>query len=144
MLNEIDLSRKISKKEYKTATDKLELKLGWLLRKARELNIPVIIVFEGWDAAGKGGNIRRLTETLDPRGYEVIPVSAPNDLEKLHNYLWRFWIKMPKADHISIFDRSWYGRVMVERVKTFAVNLNGNVLIRKSIRWKSNLPILAP
>ncbi|MFP4054886.1 MAG: phosphate--AMP phosphotransferase, partial [Phycisphaerae bacterium] len=79
----------------------------------------VVIVYEGWDAAGKGGNIRRLTRELDPRGYEVVPVAAPNDVEKAHHYLWRFWTQMPKAGHITIFDRSWYGRVMVERVEGF-------------------------
>jgi polyphosphate kinase 2 (PPK2 family) len=81
--------------------------------------IPVVIIYQGWDAAGKGGNIRRLTADLDPRGYEVIPVAAPNDEEKAHHYLWRFWRDIPKAGHIAIFDRSWYGRVMVERVEGF-------------------------
>jgi polyphosphate kinase 2 (PPK2 family) len=81
--------------------------------------IPVVIVYEGWDAAGKGGNIRRLTQNLDPRGYEVVPIAAPNDIELAHHYLWRFWKEIPKAGHITIFDRSWYGRVMVERVEGF-------------------------
>ena len=79
----------------------------------------MVILYQGWDAAGKGGNIRRLTQNLDPRGYEVVPIAAPNDLEKSHHYLWRFWTQMPKAGHITIFDRSWYGRVMVERVEGF-------------------------
>lgn len=81
--------------------------------------IPVVIVYEGWDAAGKGGNIKRLTQKLDPRGYEVLPIAAPNDIEKKHHYLWRFWKEIPKAGHIGIFDRSWYGRVLVERVEHF-------------------------
>ena len=81
--------------------------------------VPVIIAYEGWDAAGKGGNIRRLTQNLDPRGYEVVPIAAPNDIEKAHHYLWRFWAQMPKAGHITIFDRTWYGRVLVERVEGF-------------------------
>ncbi|MBD3322431.1 MAG: phosphate--AMP phosphotransferase, partial [Chitinivibrionales bacterium] len=81
--------------------------------------IPVIIAYEGWDAAGKGGNIRRLTQELDPRGYEVVPVAAPNDIEKAHHYLWRFWQQIPKAGHITIFDRTWYGRVLVERIEGF-------------------------
>jgi polyphosphate kinase 2 (PPK2 family) len=79
----------------------------------------MVIVYEGWDAAGKGGNIRRLTARMDPRGYEVIPVSAPNDIEKSHHYLWRFWSEFPKAGHLAIYDRSWYGRVLVERVEGF-------------------------
>ena len=74
---------------------------------------------EGWDAAGKGGAIKRLTEPLDPRGYEVVPTAAPNDIEKAHHYLWRFWRAMPKDGHMTIFDRTWYGRVMVERLEGF-------------------------
>ena len=81
--------------------------------------IPVVILYEGWDAAGKGGNLKRLTANLDPRGYEVVPIAAPNDIEKSHHYLWRFWTELPKAGHITIFDRSWYGRVLVERVEGF-------------------------
>ena len=81
--------------------------------------IPVVIVYEGWDAAGKGGNLRRLTQNLDPRGYEVMSIAAPNDVEKSHHYLWRFWTYVPKAGHMTIFDRSWYGRVLVERVERF-------------------------
>ncbi len=78
---------------------------------------PMIVAFEGWDAAGKGGCIKRLTQNMDPRGYEVIPVGAPNDFERRHHYLWRFWQNLPKAGHVAIFDRTWYGRVLVERVE---------------------------
>ena len=78
-----------------------------------------MIVYEGWDAAGKGGNIKRLVRRMDPRGYQVIPVAAPNDIELSHHYMWRFWQEMPKAGHIAIFDRSWYGRVTVERIEGF-------------------------
>ena len=81
--------------------------------------IPLIIVYEGWDAAGKGGNIMRLVRQMNPRGYDVIPISKPNDTENVYNYLWRFVHKYPKAGHITIFDRSWYGRVLVERVEGF-------------------------
>ena len=79
----------------------------------------MIIAFEGCDAAGKGGAIRRLTQGLDPRGFEVISVAAPDGIEKKHHYLWRFWRKFPKAGHFAIFDRTWYGRVLVERVEKF-------------------------
>ncbi len=82
--------------------------------------IPVVIAYEGWDAAGKGGNIRRLTSALDPRGYEVIPIASPTPPEKAHQHLWRFWHHLPKDGHITVFDRTWYGRVMVERVEGFA------------------------
>jgi len=100
--------------------------LKYYQRRIRELEheiflkrIPVVIMYEGWDAAGKGGNIRRLVRGLDPRGYEVIPIAAPTSEEKAHHFLWRFWRQFPKAGHIAIFDRSWYGRVLVERVEGF-------------------------
>jgi polyphosphate kinase 2 (PPK2 family) len=80
---------------------------------------PVIIVFEGWDAAGKGGAIRRVTEKLDPRGFVVYPIAAPKGDEATHHYLWRFWNRLPEAGQMAIFDRSWYGRVMVERIEGF-------------------------
>jgi polyphosphate kinase 2 (PPK2 family) len=79
----------------------------------------VVIVFEGWDAGGKGGAIKRLTAPLDPRGYTVIPISAPKGADASHHYLWRFWRHLPKDGHFGIFDRSWYGRVTVERVEGF-------------------------
>ena len=81
--------------------------------------VPVIIVYEGWDAAGKGGNIRRVTAALDPRGYQVNPIASPEPHEKARHYLWRFWTRLPKTGHIAIYDRSWYGRVMVERIEGF-------------------------
>ena len=79
-----------------------------------------MVVFEGWDASGKGGNIRRLTAAMDPRTYRVISVAAPTDEEKAHHYLWRFWRHVPRAGYVTIYDRSWYGRVLVERVEGFA------------------------
>ena len=82
--------------------------------------IPAVFGFEGWDAGGKGGAIRRLTAALDPLGYSVNPVAAPNVVEKEFNYLWRFWTRFPKRGEIAVFDRTWYGRVMVERIEGFA------------------------
>ena len=114
-----DLSKQLSKEEYREMLGSRQQKIQDLHHEVYRLRIPVVIVYEGWDAAGKGGNIRRLTERMDPRGYEVIPVSAPNDVEKAHHYLWRFWTEFPKAGHVTIFDRSWYGRVLVERVEGF-------------------------
>jgi len=99
---------------------KLQGELRRLQHRCYVRRVPVVIVYEGWDAAGKGGNIRRLTRELDPRGYEVVPVAAPEGEEKTHHYLWRFWRALPKAGHITIFDRSWYGRVLVERIEEFA------------------------
>lgn len=81
--------------------------------------IPVVIAYEGWDAAGKGGNIKRIAGALDPRGYEVHPIASPEPHEKARHYLWRFWTRLPKTGHIAIFDRTWYGRVMVERLEGF-------------------------
>ena len=95
MLEQIDLSKGIEKEEYKTILPELELRLGELQRKARALDIPVIIVFEGWDAAGKGTLINRLIQTFDPRGCVVHPINAPNEEERLRPFLWRFWIKTP-------------------------------------------------
>ena len=81
--------------------------------------LPVIAAFEGWDAAGKGGAIRRLVGALDPRGYTVFPIAAPKGDDATHHYLWRFWRRLPKAGHLAVFDRTWYGRVLVERVEGF-------------------------
>jgi len=119
VLSGVDLSKSLSEKEYKEKLDKLQKKLELLHSELYRQRIPVILAFEGWDAAGKGGAIKRLTSKLDPRGYAVCPTSAANDIERKHHYLWRFWNKMPKAGHIAIFDRTWYGRVMVERIEGF-------------------------
>ena len=119
VLNQVDLSLKISSEEYKERLKKVQKRLQDLQNQLYEKRIPVVIAFEGWDAAGKGGAIKRLTEPLDPRGYQVNPTSAPNDVEKEHHYLWRFWNTIPKGGHIAIYDRTWYGRVMVERIEGF-------------------------
>jgi polyphosphate:AMP phosphotransferase len=119
LLDRVDLSLTVSREDYDKCLDRYQAGMRKLQNEAYKKEIPVVIVYEGWDAAGKGGNIRRLTQGLDPRGYEVVPIGAPNDVEKRHHYLWRFWRTMPKAGRIAIFDRSWYGRVMVERVEGF-------------------------
>lgn len=119
VLSGIDLSKTMTREAYKKEIDRLQKKLELLHSELYRLRIPVVLGFEGWDAGGKGGAIRRLTSHLDPRGYQVCPTAAPNDIEKKHHYLWRFWNRMPKAGHIAIFDRTWYGRVMVERIEGF-------------------------
>ncbi|MBP7654598.1 phosphate--AMP phosphotransferase, partial [Candidatus Dependentiae bacterium] len=119
ILDKVNLSVKLSREEYKKNLDEYQTRIREIEHEIYIRRIPVIIMFEGWDAAGKGGAIRRLTQNMDPRGYEVIPVAAPNDVEKAHHYLWRFWNAMPKAGHICMFDRTWYGRVLVERVEGF-------------------------
>ena len=105
---------------------------------------PVIIVFEGWDAAGKGGAIKRITEKLDPRGYVVYPISAPHGEDKTRHYLYRFWRRLPERGQIAIFDRSWYGRVLVERVEGFAWKANGSAPTRKSTPSSGNCATSAP
>jgi len=119
VIDRLDLSLSLKRGEYRKRLKAAQKELRELEHAIYMKRIPVVLVYEGCDAAGKGGNIRRLTENLDPRGYEVVPIAAPNDIEKAHNYLWRFWMQMPKAGHITIFDRSWYGRVLVERVEGF-------------------------
>lgn len=116
-LESVDLSPAIEREDYGKKLKKLQKRLADLERPVYKKKIPVVLVYEGWDAAGKGGNIKRLTQTLDPRIYDVIPVGAPNDEEIKHHYLWRFWRRLPTAGQIAIFDRSWYGRVLVERVE---------------------------
>jgi len=115
----IDLKAEISPDEYRSRLKQAQTSLGELHNAMYQQRAPAAIVFEGWDAAGKGGAIKRLVVPLDPRGYEVSPSSAPNDIERAHHYLWRYWNKIPKAGHLTVFDRSWYGRVMVERVEGF-------------------------
>jgi len=118
-LSQVDLSPAMNEQEYRKALKECQEKLFMLHNKLYLKKIPVVLAYEGWDAAGKGGNIRRLASGLDPRGYEVIPIAAPSQVEKEHPFLWRFWQSLPKDGHITIFDRSWYGRVLVERVEGF-------------------------
>jgi len=115
----VDLSQSLNRNKYEEELKQCQRRLFDLEHEVFIRRIPVVILYQGWDAAGKGGNIKRLVQGLDPRGYEVVPVAAPNDIEKAHHYLWRFWNKIPKAGHITIFDRTWYGRVLVERVEGF-------------------------
>ena len=109
----------IEEEAYKKELEELQDELGELHNKIYRRRIPVIIAYEGWDAAGKGGNIKRITRALDPRGYVVEPIASPEPHEKARHYLWRFWTRLPKDGHITIFDRTWYGRVMVERLEGF-------------------------
>ena len=119
-LDRADLSLTVSPEEYKKKLPKLQAEVRRLQHMCYVQRKPVIIMYEGWDAAGKGGNIRRLVRDMDARGYEVVPVAAPAGDEREHHYLWRFWRAIPKAGHVTVFDRSWYGRVMVERLEGFA------------------------
>ena len=119
-LQDIDLEGRVMEEdEYREELKKLQKKLGELHNRLYRKRVPVIITYEGWDAAGKGGNIKRIAGALDPRGYEVHPIASPEPHEKARHYLWRFWTRLPKDGHIAIFDRTWYGRVMVERLEGF-------------------------
>ena len=118
-LAQADLTQALEDKEYRRQLKKCRKKLAALHNELYRKKVPVVIAYEGWDAAGKGGNIKRLASALDPRGYEVLPIAAPTRDELARHYLWRFWTRLPKTGHIAIFDRSWYGRVMVERLEGF-------------------------
>jgi polyphosphate kinase 2 (PPK2 family) len=121
MLSNIDLNKTLSREEYVRDLIRYQLQLRALAYQLYVQKRPMVIVYEGWDAGGKGGNIKRVTEKLDPRGYEVYPIAAPQGEDRTHHYLWRFWrrLKPPDEKQILIFDRSWYGRVMVERLEGF-------------------------
>lgn len=119
MLEKLDMNRKLSEKQYDEQISAVQVRLRQLEFEVFKQQIPVLCMFEGWDAAGKGGAIKRVTEMLDPRGYTVSAYAAPRGDEKTHHYLWRFWRNLPRAGHMAIFDRTYYGRVLVERVEKF-------------------------
>lgn len=119
-LAKTDLTLSLDREQYKAALKELQARVRELEHRIYQRRIPVVIAYEGWDAAGKGGNIQRLTSNMDPRGYDVIPIAAPSPIELAHHYQWRFWNEFPKAGHIAVFDRTWYGRVLVERIEGFA------------------------
>jgi polyphosphate:AMP phosphotransferase len=116
VLDRLDMSPRLSKKDYSVQLEKYQGQINLLQREARDRKLSTLLVFEGPDAAGKGGAIRRLAGALDARDVRVHPIAAPTDEERAHHYLWRFWRLLPPAGGVAIFDRSWYGRVLVERV----------------------------
>lgn len=120
VLQTIGAPRPISSKVYEDELLKWQGELATLVRSKAFRKRSLVVVFEGVDAAGKGGAIRRLTAAIDPRSYDVIPIAAPTDEEKAHPYLWRFWRRLPPRGKAVVFDRSWYGRVLVERVEGYA------------------------
>jgi AMP-polyphosphate phosphotransferase len=120
MLETLDLTRKLDRQAYVRELTRRQIQLRELGYQVYRQKRPVILVFEGWDAAGKGGVIKRVTEKLDPRGYVVYPISSPQGEDKTRHYLYRFWKRLPERGQIAIFDRSWYGRVLVEQVEGFA------------------------
>jgi polyphosphate kinase 2 (PPK2 family) len=120
MLETVDLTRTLDRLAYVREVTRRQIQLRELGYQVYLQKRPVIIVFEGWDAAGKGGAIKRITEKLDPRGYVVYSISSPQGEDRTRHYLYRFWRRLPERGQIAIFDRSWYGRVLVERVEGFA------------------------
>jgi polyphosphate kinase 2 (PPK2 family) len=117
MLEKIDLSKRLPKQEYKARLPYLRDRLYGLQKACWDAGIPTVILFEGWDAAGKGTSINLLTQRLEPRGFKLYPIQAPRTYEMHMPWLWRFWLKLPNRGEIAIFDRSWYGRVLVERME---------------------------
>lgn len=132
VLDALDQNRSIDQEEYRVRIREYQLRLLNFQRALMESRHNVLIVVEGPDAAGKGGAIKRLVEKLDPRTFRVYSTVKPTQEEYGHHYLWRFWSKLPSYGQIAIFDRSWYGRVLVERVEGFASRSNGNAPIGKS------------
>lgn len=121
VLDKVDLTQKLTDEEYRKSLEKYQTRLSKLAWTAFEKKQSMVLAFEGWDAAGKGGAIRRVIESMDPRLYRVVGIAAPTDEERAQHYLWRFWRRLPyPAGTTTIFDRSWYGRVLVERVEGFA------------------------
>ena len=120
VLGMLEMSKTIDKRKYKTELKKLQARLNQLHRQAMEKKTSTLMVMEGMDAGGKGGAIRRMTAAMEARNYKVYPFAAPSDEERAQHYLWRFWRHMSRAGRVNIFDRSWYGRVLVERVEGFA------------------------
>lgn len=120
ILRDLPFTERLSKESYAPRIAKAQAALAKISRSRKASKRAVVVVFEGMDAAGKGGAIRRVTQALDARRYQVIPIAAPSDEERAHPYLWRFWRHLPRSGRFVLYDRSWYGRVLVERVEGFA------------------------
>jgi AMP-polyphosphate phosphotransferase len=139
LLDKLDLSLRLTDAKYKRQLEKYQGRLNLLYREAKAKGSSALLVFEGWDAAGKGGIIRRVTGAMDARDYQVIPIAAPTDEERSHHYLWRFWRHLPRAGRVTIFDRSWYGRVLVERVEGFATEAEWKRAYAEIINFEQQL-----
>ena len=139
MLEKYQPDQELSNEEYKTRLSQGQVRLGELTWKLYQQKRSRVIAYEGWDAAGKGGNIRRLVEGLDPRGYRVHPIAAPKGDDASHHYLWRFWRRLPPKGEIAIFDRTWYGRVLVERVEGFATSKEWKRAFREINQFEQQL-----
>lgn len=116
MLETVDLTRALTTEEYKKKAPPLRERLRLLQYQCKDAEVPTVIVFEGWDSSGKGGIISRLLERIDPRGFKVHPARPPTTEEEAKPFLWRYWVRLPQDGEMALFDRSWYGRVLIERV----------------------------
>jgi polyphosphate kinase 2 (PPK2 family) len=119
VLGDLDLDRRLTRERYQEQFPPLQERLRELQYELLAAEIPAVVVFEGWDAAGKGTVIQRLSEKLDPRAFRAWPGAPPSELEQRYHFLWRYQLKLPEDGHIVVFDHSWYGRVLVERVEKF-------------------------
>ena len=117
---DIDHTLALAREEYQEALKREQKRFAELELKMYLARVPLMVLYEGDDAAGKGGNIKRVAQAIDPRAYTIFPSPAPTKVELAHPHLWRYWTRLPRAGHVGIYDRSWYGRVLVERVEGFA------------------------
>jgi polyphosphate:AMP phosphotransferase len=139
ILDQLDLTKSLSRKSYERELERAQGRLAVLSRAAYKKGVAATFVFEGWDAGGKGGAIRRILRALDARQYRVIPIAAPTDEERAHHYLWRFWRHVPPRGSFTIYDRSWYGRVLVERVEGFATPAQWRRAYKEIIDFEEHL-----
>jgi AMP-polyphosphate phosphotransferase len=139
MLENVDLSAKVDKDSYKARMTELSERLYRVQQGSWSAGVPVIILFEGWDAAGKGSTIHALTDPIDPRGYKIYPIRASRTYEKKRPWLWRFWNKIPARGEWAIFDRSWYGRVLVERMLKLATREEWECAYRDIVDFERTL-----
>jgi len=139
VLDGVALDSRLDDEEYQARLAELQGRLHRRVDRARKKGITSVLVFEGWDAAGKGGVIRRITGALDAGEYHLVPIAAPTDEERAHHYLWRFWRRLPRPGEVVIFDRSWYGRVLVERVEGFAPEADWRRAYEEINDFESNL-----
>ncbi len=141
MLEQVDLTKKLKKKKYKKLKKKLRKRLYDLQKACWDAGIPTMVVFEGWDAAGKGTSINILMQRLDPRGFSLHAIQGARTYEKHMPWLWRFWLKIPNYGEMAIFDRSWYGRVLVERVEKFTPEDEWRKAYRDIVNFERTLAV---
>ena len=139
MLEQVNLKRKLPRKRYKQLLPRLQRRLYDLEKACWDNEIPSIVVFEGWDAAGKGSAIATLTGRLDPRGFKLRATRAPRTHEQQYPWLWRFWLETPNHGEIAIFDKSWYGRVLVECVEGLTAEKQWRKAYRDIVEFEQNL-----